>query len=357
MQWKTEKTMNIGFVRWALSLVVLSSVPVAEAHPYASGVTNSSGLISWVLNETATDVKVAFDNGTATVDYGPGLATGGHTFALGSHTNFSIVVYKVGANALTQISSDANPYNCFHGPRGVAVNKNPKTANFGRIYVANASAGSAGPRTTTSRGIYALDAASEDVLGLGNTAATGGMVLGSSTTYAPYKLCVGPDDAVYVGDASTGNIGGVWRLDANLATAVNLFGLANPSANTTSHGTCFGRAAGTPNVTGSLAGGNLVLTMTAWDLNLMNPPGTYAPTASGYQNIYQYHIGAGPLPWTGFPTVVTNPIGIGNVNAVVMDAEIAPDGKYFIAAKRNSPSDGTTNVCVLNSAGTAVLWP
>ena len=339
----------------AICLGVLSALS-AGAHPYASGITNQSGIISWVLNESATDVKILFDNGTLTNDLGSTPVVGTNTFNLASHTNFSIVVYKVGSNVLNQISSDNNFYNNIFGPRGVAVNKNPKTWNFGRIYVANASAGTAGDNRTTTRGIYALDAASGDFLGLANTAATAGITLGSSTTYSPYKLAVGPDDALYVGDASTGKIGGVWRVDPNLATSTNIFGLAGPSTNSATKGTNFGRAIGTPNASGSLAGGNLVLTLTSWDLNLVNSSGKFGSSASSYQNIYQYNIGAGPLPWTNFPTVVVNPIAIGSVNTVTVDAQIAPDGKYFITAFRSSPSDGTTNVCVLDSTGTTVLW-
>lgn len=340
--------------------MVSSLVSSAGAHPYASGVTNQSGTISWVLNEPATDVKIIFDNGTVTNDLGSTPVMGTNTFSLAAHTNFSIVVFKVGSNALNQISSDDNVYNNFYGPRGVAVNKNAKTWNFGRIYVANADPGDASPiRTTTTKGIYAIDAASEDFLGLGNTAATAGMTLvssGNGNTYSPFRLFVGPDDDLYVGDASDEKNGGVWRVGPSLASSTNIFGLANPSTNTVSKGTNFGRAIGTPNVTGSLAGGNLVLTLTAWDLNLTNSSGKFGSTATSYQNIYQYNIGSGSLPWKSFPTVITNPIGLGTTSGVTMDVEIAPDGKYFITAARSSASDGTTNVCVLGPAGTNVLW-
>jgi len=327
----------------------------ARAHPYASGLTNESGAISWVLNESATDVKILFDNGTLTNDLGSAPIVGTNTFSIGSHTNFSIVVYKVGSNALNQISSDNNVYNNFYGPRGVAVNKNPKIWNFGRIYVVNADPGDASPiRTTTTKGIYAMDAASEDCLHLGNTAATAGMTLGTDNTHSPFRVFVGPDDSVYVGDAGSQKIGGVWRVDPNLATSVNLFGLANPSTNTASKGTNFGRAIGTPNVTGSSPG---VLTLTAWDLNLVNSSGKFGSTATSYQNIYQYNLGGGALPSIAFPTVIANPIGLGTANGTTLtDMEIGPDGKYFIATARSSASDGTTNVCVLNSAGTTVLW-
>ena len=224
------------------------------------------------MNESATDVKILFDNGTATSDLGSAPVVGTNTFSFTGHTNFSIVVFKIGSNALNQISSDANANNSFFGPRGVAVNKNPKTWNFGRVYVASANPGTTDGRTTT-KGIYAMDAASEDFLGLGATAATAGITFGNNTTYSPFKLFVGPDDTLYVGAAATSTIGGVWRTDPNLISSTNIFGLANPSTNTVTMGTNFGRVIGTPNVTGSLAGGNLVLSETSWDLNLSNSSG------------------------------------------------------------------------------------
>src|SRR5580692_7050982 len=131
-------------IRHSLLLVICFTILAAwktDAHPYASGITNQSGTISWVLNETATDVKILFDNGTVTNDLGSTPVVGQNTFPLGAHTNFSIVVYKLGSNALTQISSDENFYNNFYAPRGVAVNLNPKTWNFGRIYVTSANTG------------------------------------------------------------------------------------------------------------------------------------------------------------------------------------------------------------------------
>jgi hypothetical protein len=110
----------------ALCLVLLPVARVA-AHPYASGVTNKAGTISWVLNESASDVKIIFDNGTTTNDLGSAPVVGTNKFSLSTHTNFAIVVYKAGSGALSQISSDNDIYDNFYGPRGVTVNKNPKT--------------------------------------------------------------------------------------------------------------------------------------------------------------------------------------------------------------------------------------
>jgi hexosaminidase len=345
------RSRSISIVGVCLGLLLAH---LAGAHPYASGLTNQNGAISWVLNEPATDVKILFDNGKVTNDLGASPIVGTNTFLLGAHTNFAIVVYKVGSNTLAQISSDANVNNNFWGPRGVAVNPNPKTWNFGRVYVVNASAGSV-PLRTLTKGVYAMDAASEDCLNLGNTGATAGMSLGNNTTYSPYKLSVGPDDYVYIGDAASSVIGGVWRVDPSLKTSANFFGLANPSTNTTTTGTNFGRAIGTPNVSGTLAASNLVLTLMEWDLNYSSN-GTYFPTALGYQNLYRYNITNGVLPWRSTPNIVSNPIGLGNVNGVVGDMQIAPDGKYFITMARTTTSDGTTNVCVLDKTGTNILW-
>src|SRR5271154_5931489 len=122
----------------ALFLILFGALQ-AGAHPYASGITNKNGTVSWVLNEPATDVKVVFDNGTLTNDLGSAPVVGTNTFSFAGHTNFSIVVFKIGSNAITQISSDANVHNSFGGARGVVVNTNARTGNFGRVYVANAN--------------------------------------------------------------------------------------------------------------------------------------------------------------------------------------------------------------------------
>src|SRR5262245_9373933 len=120
-------------------LLLLFLQTVARAHPYASGITNSAGTIKYILNESADNVKIDFDNGTVTNDLGT-LPRGAQSFNLAGHTNFSILVSKTGSNLVTQISVDATN-NGFYGPRGVAVNRNPKTRYFGRIYVCNANNG------------------------------------------------------------------------------------------------------------------------------------------------------------------------------------------------------------------------
>ena len=97
----------------------------ARAHPYASGLTNNAGIISFILNEAANDVSVIFNSGAATNDLGA-LSSGVQSFSLAGYTNYSIVVTKTGSGSISQISVDATN-NDFYGPRGIAVNNNPQT--------------------------------------------------------------------------------------------------------------------------------------------------------------------------------------------------------------------------------------
>src|SRR5207249_5515815 len=194
---------TISFRQSLVGLLLLTAVSAAEAHPYASGLTNAGGTIRYILNESASDVKVAFDNGSVTNVLGAESA-GVQSFSLGAHTNFSIIVSKNGSGAVSQISVDATN-NSFFGPRGVAVNRNSKTRYFGRVYVCNANAGilNNGPTNkVTGRGIYILNGDTSDALGRGTNASMPASNWGSSTTYAPYKCFVGPDDKLYVGDSS-----------------------------------------------------------------------------------------------------------------------------------------------------------
>src|ERR1035441_7211631 len=125
----------------ALAAFALSGY-VARAHPYASQITNTSGSISFYLNETADTVGVYFPNNASTNYLGANLAPGVYSFPLGAGTNsYVITVKKVGTGAPNQISSDENNFNKFYGPRAVAVNNSPKNHNFGRTYVSLGAAG------------------------------------------------------------------------------------------------------------------------------------------------------------------------------------------------------------------------
>ena len=349
---------------WAAALAVLSCVTAARAHPYASGVTVSGNTVNFILNESATSIKVLFDNGTVTNDWGTNVGAGAKSFTLGTHTNFAISVFKLGPGVPTVISpgTNQNPLVDFVAPRGVNVNRNPQRKNFGRVYVANAMNSSDSIRSV-SKGVYVLNADCSDALGYGNTAQPplpGGTSWGTSPNYSPYKLYVGPDDMVYVGDSSFYNstfVCGepVWMVDPDLTRAAALFryiGVAGGSGAVTENA---GPCHSTPCVTGSLATGDLVLTCAMWNY--------ISPDAGGLMyGVYQYNIGSGPIGpgtnnvWTTLPTTLPTVRQNGASAGVALDVYVAPNGYIFYSQNRSSATGaGNTSLFVYDAAGNP-LW-
>jgi hypothetical protein len=352
------KKKVIGRIIMLTAAMVAAVVPPSlQASPYASGITNAGGTIKFYLNETANSVKVAFDNNTVTNDLSPLGQTnvGVNSFSLGSHTNFSIIVYKVGSGVPSQISptpvaSTASTNLSFYGPRGVAVNKNPKGRYFGRIYVVNSSSGSYVGRQVY-RGLYALNPDFSDALGQGTNSLpllanfpSSAQWWGSSTTYGPYRDFVGNDDQVYVCDSSgSGSTAGcpLWMMDPNLTTPVEVFPYIGAVGGTDLNaGPCQSK----PFVTGSLATGDLKLTCMMWNWYATNTPN------ASWQEVLQYNIGSGPIDsthvWTGTPTVVEtntqpgfsaaiNGNSLPGINGVVSDLYVGPNGYIYVTFPRS----------------------
>ena len=269
------------------------------------------------------------------------------SFGLGAHTNFSIIVTKAASGAVTQISVDATN-NSFFGPRGVAVNRNPKNTYFGRVYICNANGGllNTGPANkVTGRGIYIVNADTSDALGRGTNASLAGMSLGSSTTYSPFKCFVGPDDRLYVGDASGVRGSGftavepVSMFDPDVTTVSNLFVSGNSATNNNA-----GPVTTTPVVSGSLKSNNLVL----YCINA-----NYTPPSGTYNNVLRYNIGGGPVAWSNAPAVLGS-AGLPTVNGQDGDLAIAPDGKIFTLQDRTTNSG--ISIRVFDPAGANQLW-
>ncbi len=354
----------------AVASLLLSSQALM-AHPYASGITNNAGSISFVLNENADNVLVIFDGGGLgnTNNLGA-LSRGVNSFSLGSHTSYSIVVSKAGTGTPSQISptpaAGTSSTNLdFNGPRGVAINRNPKDHNFGRIYVANASGGN--HLRPVGRGIYIFNADYSDCLGRGTNAShaqanfpnSGSQWWGGSTTYGPYRIWVGPDDTLYVGDSSgVGSLAGcpVWMMDPDVTTPVEMFSYVGATGgNSGNMGPCQTK----PVVTGSLSGGDLALTCMAWN---------YLPTGGTYQSVLRYNIGAGPIDsstvWTGLPDIaVTNSqpgFGAGGINGVGADLVVGPNGYIYVSFGRSNGggiASGNNELWVYdNSIPAKLLW-
>jgi hypothetical protein len=104
----------------------------------------------------------------------------------------SVTAAATGYGDWTQTSDDLNPGNYVYEPRGIAVNRNVGSPYYGRVFVANATAGPSSPvglQKLNADGSYAADGGFSD----------GGWAW-AGDDFSPWKIAVGADDRVYVDD-------------------------------------------------------------------------------------------------------------------------------------------------------------
>lgn len=340
----------------AICLMAMMAGRFAQAHPYASGVINDGGTIRFILNEGGGDVTVTFEDAST---YPMGVCPKGETnFPLGSHTSFSISVYKAGNGVPSLISSDAVSNNIWANPRGVAVNKNPKDGRlFGRIYAGSGGTGgfAFGTPGYKPQGVFAYNADNTQIAGMGvgtgtNAAftafyANGGLLNG------PWRMRVAPDNSLLVCDFSTANASLMMCTPDLTSIAPVLYytgQLAAASAGI--HGDFFG----TPLITGSLAEGNLVL-WTA-DSGMAVPPGTTTgpgTSVGSYNCVFRYDIGSGPLPWNSPPNYAYT-MGLDGIPELRTEMTLGKDGKVICGFGRANLSN--PNIQILSPDGSTLLY-
>ncbi len=158
--------------------------------PYASGVTRSGDTVSFVLNQEAASVTVLRDGGNPV-----SLATtpGTHNFDMSGYTSYQIIVTGNTSRGWTQYVPDGTDRNYWY-PTSVAINKNPASTNFGKVYIVNNwnGSGTTGAGRTTPDGIYVLRA---DGVAVGGPY-TGGVDWTIDGTFysSPFKCNLGKDD-------------------------------------------------------------------------------------------------------------------------------------------------------------------
>ncbi len=202
----------------ALAVTALSSF-VAQAVPYASGVSQSGDTVTFILNQEAQGVVVLRD-GANPVTFTAPVAAGQHNFSMAGYSTYSIIVTGNTAKAWTQISSDSLTQSKYYSPRGVTVDTNPKRSTFGQIIVAEAIGGAvaAGGRTTTD-GLYIMSATQGDIHVQGDTAYGGTVDWTTGGNASPWKISMnradplGQDYTIYISDWSDGH-SGIWTADA-----------------------------------------------------------------------------------------------------------------------------------------------
>jgi hypothetical protein len=269
----------------------------ALAVPYATSLTNSGGIISFRLNEAADNVKIVSNGGATTDDLGP-LPAGLQTIALSVSGTFQVVASKASPagfatpvapnrSAVLQISQDSNSTR-FNNPRGIAVNADPTSPYFGRVYVANSTV------TNTPRagdGIYVLNADLTDAVGQGDTALTGGLDFSTGGAASPYRLTIGADNNLYVCDWSD-STGSLYVTDPDVGAGSGRNVLGGPTGSpfpvtaTRIHGSIAAAI-----VEGSLGAGNLVVYVIDEDLQ-----NDRASTAQNMRNTLWRHDIGGSLP-------------------------------------------------------------
>jgi hypothetical protein len=348
---------------WALA-ILLAGLDMAKGNPFASCLTVTNGSVQFYLNEGGGTVTVTYEDGStnSVLNGQTTMAAGAYSFNLTdnsvTHTSYAITCFKTGTGTPFQISSDTNPYDVWHLPHGVDANKNPKNgANFGRIYVGESIPGGTGA-TYKAQGIYMLspDLGTNLAPGGGTNVLAGGMFTVGATN-SPYRLTVGPDDNVYVADFSTPNAT-VFAFDPTFSSFTNV--VLNPV------GENQGLAAGTHGdisevfITGSLATSNLSVYTFDPALPLSRNAALFYVDSGGddvyhvgsegislpgsYNNVYEYNIGGGPLPWTNPPDHGVN-VGLPSfADSQIGSVTVEPNGYIVVEFNRSNFSDGDVQV-------------
>lgn len=341
-------------------LCCAASGGLAHAVPYASRISigvpnalmaeNEGGpIVSFTLNEPADKLGYRINGGP--MQWLDGSTSGVKNFPiLSALDQFTILAKKSEAvgytiptgetsqptsNGLTQpvplaglklISDDANRWMMFNGPRGIGVNTNPNSPNFGVAYVANAANGntSNGERLL-NRGVYTIAPDGYDAFGYGDFAPDPNLLFaGLGTTM---RVEVGDDGEVYVADSSsTGN--GLVRLDGQLWSGWPVlqpnFGL--PSIPPVPPGVNRGRIAGFA-VEGSPYDGTLVIHTIDRDLTSSHFGGD---ATDDFYSLWRYDLGYDAQWSMQTPTKVNDSVVLPGLPT---NADLArgADGKFYLS--------------------------
>lgn len=295
-----------------------------RATPYACGLTNKSGSVSFYLNESGGNVTIKFEDGTTNSSYngittGTNLASGEYSFLLGSHTSYSISVYKEGVGVPSLITNSFS-----FTPRGIDVNKRPASPYFGRVYAAASSDG----------GIYVMN----PDLTLAFPAVRSAGISWLNNGFSPYRLSVAEDDYLMVGDASyTGRANngndGVWRLDPDAATG-QLFLGPRGEANGLAAGV-FATIESRPVLIGNPQTGPVTLLQVDGDF----------PALNGDNSLLVYsNITLATLPWETPPDIQGPEIGL-NLSSQTLGGnsypglQVGPSGYIYAGTYRENYSN------------------
>ena len=325
---------------WAIVLIAtafLLSTPHVGAVPYACNLTNANGVISFRLNANADRVWLIWPAGQSTNDLGP-LEAGLHQVTMDVVDTFQVAVLKTNPVSYAifrgnhqpealQISSDTNQNACFFSPRGIAVNTDPTSPWFGRVYVANSQVGTVtnvltGAERSTGDGLYALNSDLTDALGQGDSALTGGLPMTNSDR-APFRLSLGKAGELYVCDASEAS-GNLYSVDGDLGSGTMVLGGSPggsfPVGSERVHGAILSAV-----VIGSLAETNLTAFVIDEDLQLERE----STFRSMLNSLWRHDLGSTLPPPASPPTLLVEAPWF-SLAAQVMDLSRSTNGYFYV---------------------------
>jgi hypothetical protein len=338
-------TMSRFVLTAAAAVAATASIPsMSHAGSYASGITESGGNVSFVLNDAATDVTIVRDGVATSLG---ALPEGTHSFARNGASSYYIQVSNTAAPGWTLISTDTTQNN-FELPRGVGVNTTSSTGGapnpyFGRVYVANGRESNTAAGRTQQSGLYLLNADLTDAVGQGDSARTGGIAFLTATSTPadtggsdPFRIQVGPDNRVYV-TSFLDTRAGLWSTDADVTSNVDVFDNTGRSAtglNTTSGNVLDMVIVGT--------GANRRIYTADEDLN------------TSQRGIYQYNVG-NTTTFSGAPvTLFSDPSNAMQNNFQSLAA--SPDGTFWLSQNRaGSATDLLPSLIQVDASGNE-LW-
>jgi len=217
---------------------------IGHLNPYAYNVSpqvkNGKIAVSYNLNAVADSTVIAiYCNGVevgtqAVADNTMGLHSAvvdiQNTYAQGGTFTVGIRVYGTSYEEPTQLmcvqdgASDTTSVNyAFYHPKGVDIDVNPFSPNFGRILTNEAmQAPETGYHSSGyNRGIYAFDPTFAPIPNGNSMVFTGGINFASN--YAPYRIRISEDSRIFVSDESDGAATTLYELSADLQTWTPIF--------------------------------------------------------------------------------------------------------------------------------------
>ena len=230
---KLKYCLQPGLVLKALLVCGTSLLSTSSrANVYATNIKLDGGItnlvtpagtnvsITYILNEPASRVEVDILSGASTIRRlnltDPGSTSRGTDTViwdeLDNNSNpvpagiysVSITAATVGYTNWTHISSEDDPGGYVFFGEGIAVDRNPTSPYYGRVFIANAQpSGSQSTQPGDLLGIMKMNADATEADEGGSSAGLDGYNW-SDNGISPWKLTVSDDDSVFVDDMGTG---------------------------------------------------------------------------------------------------------------------------------------------------------